>query len=151
MEYLTERATAMKKILLDTYKEKLYAEADITKDQGKIKSDFAKAVLQTFNKQSSMVNRGINTEVLTAIRTRFILDWYANHGSKYPFKLFEYHQQLIKEGMFEAYNQWLFGTVENLSAYDQWTKTHSQQHINFTNFQKGRIFKMPGGQYYQQL
>jgi hypothetical protein len=83
------------------------------------------------------------------IRTRFILDWFQNHASKYPFRLFDYHQQLIREGMFEAYNQWLFGTVENLPAYDNWTKTHAEAYTKFTNFQRGRIFKMPAGQYYQ--
>jgi len=100
------------------------------------------------SKQASLSNKGITTETLTMIRTRFILDWFANYGAKYPFKLFDYQQQLIKEGMFEAYNQWLFGTVENLAAYDNWTKTHTEAYNNFTTFQKGRIFKMPTGQYY---
>lgn len=150
MEYLTERASAMKKVLYDAYKEKVFADADIMKDQ-KVKSNFAKNVLQTLGKQSSLVNKGINTEVLTMIRTRFILDWYANHAAKYPFKLFEYHQQLIREGMFDAYNQWLFGTVENLPAFDQWSKTNAEQYNKFAYFQKNRVFKMPGNQYYQQL
>ena len=83
------------------------------------------------------------------IRTRFILDWYNTYGSRYPFRLFDYHQQLIREGMFEAYNQWLFGPVENLAAYDNWTKTHAEQYTSFNNFQKSRIFKIPAGQYYQ--
>ena len=58
-------------------------------------------------------------------------------------------QQLIREGMFDAYNQWLFGPVENLAAYDNWTKTHADQYTAFNNFQKTRVFKMPAGQYYQ--
>jgi hypothetical protein len=151
MESLTERGVAMKKLLLDGYKEKLFADADMMKDQNNVKSPFAKSFLQTMGKQSSLVERGITTETLTAIRTRFILEWYATQASKYPFRLFDYQQQLIREGMFEAYNQWLFGTVENLSAYDNWTKTHSDAYNNFTTFQKGRIFKIPAGQYYQQL
>ncbi|MGV3658473.1 MAG: tetratricopeptide repeat protein [Chitinophagaceae bacterium] len=151
MESLTERATAMKKLLLEGYKEKMFAESDVTKGQESLKSDFAKAFLQTMNKQSSVANSGVTTETLTAIRTRFILDWYAAHAAKYPFRLFDYHQQLIKEGMFEAYNQWLFGTVESLPAYDNWTKTNAEAHNNFTTFQKGRVFKIPAGQYYQKL
>jgi hypothetical protein len=83
------------------------------------------------------------------IRTRFILDWFANYGNKFPFKLFDYQQQLIREGMFDAYNQWLFGTVENLPAYENWTKTHNEEYTNFTKFIKSRVFKMPAGQYYQ--
>jgi len=150
MESLTERAAAMKELLLNGYKEKLFADVDVMKDQDKIKSDFAKAFLQTMNKQSVAANRGITTETLTMIRTRFILDWYKNYAAKYPFKLFDYQQQLLREGMFEAYNQWLFGTVESLPVYDNWTKTHSETYNKFTAFQKSRIFKMPPGQYYQQ-
>lgn len=151
MESLTERATAMKSLLLDAYKEKLFAETDMSKGNEKIKSDFAKAFLQTMNKQSGLVTRGITTESLSMIRTRFILDWFNSYAGKYPFRLFDYHQQLIKSGMFEAYNQWLFGTVENLPAYDNWTKTHSEAYNKFSAFQKGRIFKMPAGQYYGEL
>ena len=85
------------------------------------------------------------------IRTRFILDWYKSYATKFPFRLFDYHQQLIKEGMFEAYNQWLFGTVENLPAFDQWTKSNPEAYAKFTTFQKGRVFKMPQGQHYQEM
>ena len=150
MEYLTERATEMKKLLLAAYKEKLFNTIAAAKDQPK-NTPFADAVLATFNKQSSLVNRGITTETLNMIRTRFILDWYKNYASKFPFRLFEYHQQLIKEGMFEAYNQWLFGSVENLPAFDQWAKTNADAYTKFITFQKGRVFKMPAGQHYQVL
>jgi len=149
MESLTERATAMKDLLLSSYKEKLFADADITKGLEKNKNGFVKAFLETMNKQTALASKGITTETLTMIRTRFILDWYQNHASRYPFRLFDYHQQLIREGMFEAYNQWLFGTVENLPAYDNWIKTHNEAYTKFTNFQRGRVFKMPAGQYYQ--
>jgi tetratricopeptide (TPR) repeat protein len=148
MENLTERAVNMKKLLLDGYKQKLFADADLMAGTDKNTPEFAKAFLQTAGKQASLVNRGITTEILTMVRTRFILDWFATHGAKYPFKLFDYQQQLLKEGMFEAYNQWLFGTVESLPAYDNWIKTHAEAHTAFTNFQKNRVFKIPPGQYY---
>ncbi len=150
MEYLTDRATEMKKLLLSTYKEKLFNDID-PKGDTKNKSEFARAVLQSYEKQSALTSRGITIETLTMLRTRFILDWFANYGKKFPFKLFEYQQQLIRSGMFDAYNQWLFGTVENLPAFDQWAKTNSESYAKFTAFQKGRIFKMPSGQYYQNL
>lgn len=149
MEYLTDRATQMKKLLLSSYKEKLFSDADMGKNDEK--NGFAKAVATSFNKQASLLNKGITTETLNMIRTRFILDWFANYAAKYPFKLFEYQQQLIREGMFEAYNQWLFGSVENLPSFDQWTKTNADAYTKFTTFQKGRVFKIPAGQYYQAL
>jgi Tfp pilus assembly protein PilF len=149
MESLSERGSAMKQLLLQGYKEKLFAESDLLKGEDKNKNEFSKAFLQTMNKQSSLANRGVTLETITMIRTRFILDWYATSATRFPFKLFDYQQQLLKEGMFEAYNQWLFGPADNLSVYDTWTKTHAEQYAKFDNFQKNRIFKMPVGQYYQ--
>jgi tetratricopeptide (TPR) repeat protein len=146
MESLTERSTEVKKMLLETYKQKLFTDVD-SKD--KKKSDFEKAVAETYDKQSSLTAKGITIESLNMIRTRFILDWFANYASRFPFKLFDYQQQLIRGGMFEAYDQWLFGPVDNLSSFDQWTKTNSEAYVKFTTFQKGRIFKMPQGQHYQ--
>ncbi len=148
MESLSERGVAIKKLLYDAYKEKTFAEADLLKGEEKNKNDFSKAFLNSLNKQSSLASRGITTETLTMIRTRFILDWFHNAGNRYPHKLFDYHRQLLQAGLFEAYNQWLFGTVENLAAYDNWTKTNAQQYAAFDSFQKNRIFKMPAGQYY---
>ncbi len=149
MESLSERGASMKGLLLQGYKEKLFADADILKGEEKNKSEFAKAFLQGIGKQSSLINNGINTETLTMIRSRFILDWYETNAAKYPFKLFDFQRQLLQEGMFDAYNQWLFGTSENLAAYDNWTKAHAEEYEAFSKFQKSRIFKMPAGQYYQ--
>jgi tetratricopeptide (TPR) repeat protein len=146
MESLTERSTEVKKMLLDTYKQKLFTDID---KKDKKQSEFEKAVAETYDKQSSLTAKGITIESLNMIRTRFILEWYANHASKFPFRLFDYQQQLIREGMFEAYDQWLFGPVDNLSSFDQWTKTNSDAYAKFTTFQKGRVFKMPQGQHYQ--
>ncbi|MFL5772133.1 MAG: tetratricopeptide repeat protein [Flavisolibacter sp.] len=145
MEYLTERATEVKRMLLSTYKEKLFSDVD-NKDQ---KNDFARAVYQTYNKQSSLTAHGITMESLNMIRTRFILDWYYTYASKFPFKLFDYQQQLLREGMFEAYNAWLFGPVDNLSGFDQWTRSNAEAYAKFTSFQKGRVFKVPAGQHYK--
>jgi tetratricopeptide (TPR) repeat protein len=144
MEYLTERATEIKRMLLSTYKEKLFIEGD-----SKDKNDFAKAVASTYAKLAPLTAKGITIESLNMIRTRFILDWYATYASRFPFKLFDYQQQLMREGMFEAYDQWLFGPIDNLSSFDQWTKTNAEAYNKFSTFQKGRIFKMPQGQHYR--
>lgn len=147
MEYLTERATEVKRMLWTTYKEKLFT--DLEGKDPKPKGEFANAVFDTYQKQSSLLSKGITLETVNMMRTRFILDWYARYGTKFPFRLFDYHQQLIREGMFEAYNQWLFGPVESLSGFEQWTKAHGEAYTKFTTFQRGRIFKMPPGQNYQ--
>lgn len=149
MESMSQRGAAMKDLLFKGYKEKLFTEADLMKGEENNKSTFTKAFLETMNKEMSLISKGVTTASLTMVRTRFILDWYENHAEKFPHRLFDYQQQLLREGMFEAYNQWLFGTVENLPAYDNWIKTHAEEYKNFVSFQKSRVFKMPPGQYYQ--
>jgi tetratricopeptide (TPR) repeat protein len=146
MEYLTERAREIKEQLLKAYKEKLFL--NNTSEEYKSASPFAQSVYDTYAKQGSVTSKGITVESLTMIRTRFILDWYKNHAAKFPFRLFDYQQQLIREGMFEAYNHWLFGPIENLAAFDQWTRTHAEAYKKFTGFQRNRVFKMPQGQFY---
>ncbi|TCZ68843.1 tetratricopeptide repeat protein [Flaviaesturariibacter aridisoli] len=148
MESLSERGTAMRGLLLSAYKEKLFTDADMLQEQKK-PSDFSRAFLETMGKQSSLANRGLNPEVLTMIRARFILDWSKTYQGRFPFKLFDYQQQLLREGLFDAYNQWLFGTAENLPAFETWARNHSAEYEKFSTFQKGRVFRMPAGQYYQ--
>lgn len=146
MEPMGNRTPEIKNILLESYK-KLFAETDINK-QAK-KNAFATAFLQSLSNQSSVVSYGINPESLTMLRARFILDWFNESAAKYPFKLFEQQRQLLQEGMFDAYNQWLFGAAQNLPAYQNWLNAHAAEAGQFSRFQKGRIFKVPKGQYYQ--
>ena len=156
MESLSERGAAMKQLLLQGYKEKLFADANMMTGQENLRagkagnlSEFAKAVLQTMSDQSSLAAKGITTETLAMIRARFILEWYNKYAAKFPFRLFDFQRQLMQEGMFNAYNQWLFGTTENLTAYDNWTRTHPEENSSFTAFRQSRIFRMPPGQYYR--
>lgn len=148
IEILTRRTAEIKNILLDGYK-KLFVDADIFKNT-KDKNNFEQAVLQTLNKQNIIASTGINPESLTMIRTRFILDWFNGFSAKFPFRLFEHHLYLLKEGMFDAYNQWIFGAAQNLVSYQTWTETHALEHGEFSKFQKGRLFKVPVQQYYHK-
>lgn len=148
MEPLGKSTPEIKNILLEGYK-KLFADADLLKVNTE-KNKFADAFLQTMNKQSSIAAAGINTETLMMIRTRFILDWYQDYGAAFPFRLFEFQRQLLQEGTFEAYNQWVFGTVQNLAAYQNWVTIHVLEYNEFSKFQKGRIFKISTGQYYHK-
>ena len=147
MESLSGRTPEIKTILLESYK-KLFTDTDITQDP-KDNNKFTAAFIATMNKQSSIAASGINAESLTMIRTRFILDWAQDYQTKFPFRLFDFQKQLLQEGMFDAYNQWMFGAVQNLEAYQNWTITHSTDYNDFTYFQKGRIFKLPPSQYYR--
>lgn len=148
IENMTGRTPEIKNILLDSYK-KLFSDTDLVKNN-KEKNNFELAFLQTMNHQNTLASYGINPESLTMIRTRFILEWFENNALKFPFRLFEYHRQLLQEGMFDAYNQWIFGAAQNLVSYQNWTTTHSAEYNEFSKFQKGRIFKVPSAQYYHK-
>jgi tetratricopeptide (TPR) repeat protein len=146
IEPYSTSSAEVKNLLLEGYK-KLFADADLEKN-GAGQSAFVQAFLQSMNKQSALASSGINAESLTMIRTRFILDWYNDAGNKFPYKLFELQRQLLQEGMFEAYNQWIFMAAQNLPAYQNWITVNAAAYGELNRFQKGRIFKIPAGQYY---
>jgi tetratricopeptide (TPR) repeat protein len=146
MEPLSNKAPEIKEMLLDGYK-KLFSNASIDA-AAKGNSAFEKAYLINMNHQVGIVGSGINAESLSMLRTRFILEWFGT-ADQLPFQLFAYQQQLLREGLFEAYNQWLFGSSQNLTAFQQWTNTHAAEYSEFLQFQKGRIFKIPLGEYHK--
>ena len=105
--------------------------------------------MAVMNRNSSVVTNGITSESLTMLRTRFLLDWNKDYAAKFPFRLFDHQKQLLQEGMFDAYNQWIFEAAGDLAKYDSWTKLNAEQYNEFTRFQKSKLFKVPPGQYYK--
>ncbi len=147
MEPMSTSSPEIKNILLDSYK-KLFVDADVEKNKND-NSPFVQAFLQTVFKQFSVISSGINTESLIMLRTRFVLDWFNDFGTKFPYRLFDWQKQLLQEGVFEAYNQWIFTAANNLPAYQNWTTTHSSEYEEMNRFHRGRIFKVPSGEYYK--
>lgn len=138
----------MKQILLDSYK-KLFSNSDIEKGNTE-KMPFAKSFLKEMNKQSGIVAAGIYTESLAMIRARFILDWFANtQNEAFKYRLFSMQQQLLRDGLFDAYNQWLFGSTQNLTAFQNWVNANANTYNEFLQIQKSRVFKMPKGATYK--
>lgn len=142
LESYSTRTIEVKNVLFDIYKQWFVA------NNIKGGTDFEVAFANSLNKQSREAAFGLTPEVLTAIRTRFILEWFSAGASRPAFRLFDYQRQLLQEGLFGAYNQWLFGSVVNTSVYQNWVTTHAEENAEFIKFQRGRIFKMPMGQYY---
>ena len=149
LESYTTRTADIKALLLEAYKA-LYAGENFNKlIQDKRNNNFEKRFLETLQKSISLATGGITAESLTAIRTRFVLDWFHNSTKDdFPFRLFEHQRYLLSEGLFEAYNQWIFATAANPSAYQAWVQTHEKQAANFKAFQQSRVFRIPKGQYY---
>lgn len=148
LESYSKRTPEIKRMLVEGYK-KLFRDTDITKNQDN-KNDFIKAYLDIIKANAHVIDAGITPDALSALRTRFILSWYEKQSMNFPFRLFDYHKQLAKAGMFDAYNQWIFGAASDLSTFQQWTTTHSEEYNKFTAFQRGRVYKVPEGQSYQR-
>lgn len=143
LESYSTRTVEVKNILLDVYKRWFGGDNRIGN------TSFEQQVSTVLNKQSSQTSFGITPEALIAIRARFILDWFATENkTRPPFRLFDYQRQLLQEGLFEAYNQWLFGSVANMDGYQNWVANHTADNTDFSKFQRGRVFKIPTGQYY---
>jgi tetratricopeptide (TPR) repeat protein len=149
MESYTVRTAEMKNVLLDAYKSFFLQKPEPKPGKKRQQLNFQQSVANVLLSQAEVASNGITPETLTMIRSRFVLGWYDKLGAKYPYKLFEQMQFLLREGMFEAYNQWLFGPVTDMSRYQQWANTNAQKVNDFAYFQKNRVFKMPPGQFYQ--
>lgn len=150
LESYTTRTASVKTLLLNAYT-KLYTSGFLnTPSNNSKETTFAQLFTETLSKTKSVSFDGALPEILTAVRARFILDWYGlQNNTKYPFHLFDYMQYLLHEGYFEAYNQWIFGAAQSPADYQTWIDANTVQATNFTQFQQGRVFKMPEGQYYQ--
>jgi hypothetical protein len=141
----------MKKRLLDGYKKFFLALQKDTTLQAK--TPFEKAFVGTMNRQTDVLKTGVHTESLIMLRSRFLLDWWAQENNKkYPFQLFEWQRSLLQEGHFESYNQWLFGPADDLDKFQQYTesKLKGAEYQSFMKFRENRIFKIPAGQYYRK-
>ena len=141
-------APEIKNLLLESYK-KLFRDADLEKNNQE-KNSFVVAFIHVMNKQSAVAAAGLDAESLTMIRTRFILDWFNEYAGKFPFRLFEQQRQLLQEGMFDAYDHWIFSAAQDLPTYQNWTNTHPIEYNDLVQFQRGRIFRIPAGQFYHQ-
>jgi Tfp pilus assembly protein PilF len=149
LESYSRRTPEIKSMLVDSYK-KLFTDIKLPKNQVN-KNLFATAYLSVMADQAQTINMGVTLESLNILRSKFILEWFEKYGDKYPFRLFEYQRQLLKGGMFDAYDQWAFGASMGLSSFQTWTSQHADDYNRFINFQKGRVFKVPAGQNYRNL
>ncbi len=147
MESYSSKTAEIKNMLLDGYKK--FFVVDPKAKPAKTKNEFSEAFTAVMNQNSAVINSGITTESLTMLRTRFLLDWSKQYAAKFPYRLFDHQKQLLQEGMFDAYNQWIFEAAGDLAKYQSWTKLNADQYNEFTRFQKSKLFKVPLGQYYR--
>ncbi|SFE28112.1 Tetratricopeptide repeat-containing protein [Chitinophaga sp. CF118] len=160
LESYTDRTAEVRNMLIDAYK-KLYNDPSILskaveeqqqqatkKSKRPSAAEFENNYLAAMGKQVGVVMTGIDPESLTMLRTRFLLDWYNFSGLRFPYALFDFQRTLLREGMFEAYNQWIFGPVANQAAFKAWTSLHKSDYDGFLQFQRSHTLKMRPDEHY---
>lgn len=134
-----------KKLLLNAYKQLFTAQKSgdlpgFQTSKSKKKSSFIDA-FQVVNINNYVVLADAFTvENLILLRTRVLLDWY----TKYPLSdhsLFLYQDYMIKNGYFDAYNQFLFGAISDSQAYSNWVKSNSKEFQAFGNYFKNGPYR----------
>lgn len=148
------RTEEMKKVLFSSYKQ-LIANNQLAmlmnkknRSQRRL-SDFEKTVTGIYSDLSPLVMGGVEIDNLIMLRTRFLLEWMQFHDEQYPFALFQFQNNLLVNGHFEAYNQWLFGKAENKEEFINWVKENKVPYAAFENiFPKMRL-QTERNQYYK--
>ncbi len=125
-EYLTMRADtsgndSIKSLLFDGWKNFLKSFADycpaIQPPNG------GKTMSKVYWELLPVVSDGITSENLTMLRTRFLIEW--QRGKTRTEAIFKYQDELVKNGWFDIYNEWLFGKAEHAGQYEAWNKFHT--------------------------
>ena len=147
LESFSERTAEIKILLIESYK-RVFMRTEPKQHFIKKSTDFELKFLDILLKQSELAERGITQESLLTIRSRFILDWFNEVGDIFPLQLFDRLQNLLREGLFESYNQWLFGPVSDVRAYQSWIKLYENEYKKFQLYQRNILFKVPFDQHY---
>jgi tetratricopeptide (TPR) repeat protein len=147
IESLTKRTEEIKSILFGGY-QKLFSAPEALDNAKQTGTPFEKTVTTDLSKLTNLMVDSVTCETFTALRTRFILNWYSGHAREFPFRLFEHQRLMLQEGYFEAYNQWLMGTLTDTQKFQKWMQDHATEVKAFQDFQHNVIFKIPEGQYY---
>ena len=147
LESYSVRTAEIKILLLESYK-RIFMANDPKEFFIKPTTPFEKLFLEVMDRQSSLALRGITTENLLIIRSRFVLDWFNLSAGKFPHQLLDHMQYLMREGMFEAYNQWLFGAGSDPNAFQLWINNNKEQYGRYVDYQRNKLFRMPADQHY---
>lgn len=88
------------------------------------RSPYSDALQTTYSSLTPVVSEGVTTENLAMLRARFLMHWQTQYGKQLPDGLFTYLLQLMAEGKFDIYNEWLFGKAENVPQFIAWNAFH---------------------------
>ena len=148
LESYSARTEEIKTQLYNSWRSLLIPGAIQQQKDQKMVSAFERTVLDIVAKAAGGTQLAVTADALTAIRTRFVVEWTATQQKDHPFQLFANQQYLIGQGLFEAYTYWLFAPSLGAEVYQSWQKAHPKETAGFSAYQQSRVFKSPPGQYY---
>lgn len=148
LESYSARTTEISSQLFDSYTSLFTTSAIFVLLQERSTSAFEIILLTQLAKLLSDHNRIATFDNFILLRSRFISAWFAGNPQIYPFRLFDHHQYLLNQQLFEAYHYWLFSEKINQESQLEWAKNHPKERADFIKFQQSRVFKIPVGQYY---
>ena len=144
---LGDKSITIRKKLLETYKN-IFANIRLM-NTAEFSSPFTKKYLTHLFKQEEISKKTLSLDDILMVRTRFLLDWYNDRNTVLPFHLFDMQREMLQRGLFTAYHQWLFGLVDNASAYQRWKELHADEVAAFERYRYAQPFRIPTGQYYR--
>lgn len=141
MENKTQRTVEMRKLLLNQYTMLFASRNNFNKYENNNKNNFEKSIISSYAKFINIIEGYINIESLTAVRTQFLIDWFQNNKDKeFPFALFDRSRQMLKSGIYDAYNRWIF-SVTNPNIFKSWAKMNEGQIKEFERYFSSSILK----------
>lgn len=153
LERVTPRADEARKMLVTAYK-RLYQRPDPANlpEFGKSKKEkptgFITLLQQSLLQQAAVMTDGVTVENLIMARVRFLNQWQKTYARRYPFVLFNYWDNLLRQGYFDAYNQWLFAPAINAAEFNSWKTFHTNALPSFQAYQEANPFQPKGRQSY---
>ncbi len=118
-----------------------YNKSDLSDESSPV-PNFQKAITNELFELSPTTSDGISTENLTMLRTRFVMNYIRKHHStNLSFQLFEWQNELIKNGKFDIYNEWLFGKAESEAGYNAWNTFHDGDINRFMSWKVSHPYK----------
>lgn len=144
LDPVSQRTIEIKKMMIDAYR-KLFSPGkdeelpDFKKStaatermSGRFEAIFKRLMLQA----APAISDGLNTENLIMLRTRFMLAYMKDYAANYPFTLFTYQDKMLHDGVYDAYNQWLFGAVDNSQEFTLWVKVNNKEYSAYEAWRK---------------
>ncbi|HMN32676.1 MAG: tetratricopeptide repeat protein [Chitinophagaceae bacterium] len=154
MESFSAKSEELKKIIFESYKF-LISDLNNKALDGKVNryedpKNFETSCYKVFDDIKNIVTGGINSDNLSQLRMRFVIDWNKQFATTYPLALFDYQQQMILNQHFDPYNKWLFGNIDNSQQYKQWTQKFASQMNHFDSYFRNNKLIPRENQYYHK-